>query len=356
MAIAVAGVTLVLCAAIVLRARTDSGIWESRPWIRALGSDTILGVDPASAWIAAFVAVLVLAAIVSSSPSSTSSVTAARALFAESMALGLFFARDTMLMLSFYGGAVLALALWVESPGARRKFLVYQLIGLTFWLGFFVQCFHLVFVETGFVSTELARWHALVLYPERERSLFLVALAGAAFAMPLFPMSGWLRDTFETLPRAGRLLLFGVFSLVGSHVLFRLVLPMCPLGVARASGLVLGVALLSILYAAMMPGCALARLLVGGQGLVLLGVLATPEGGHLDLERLAVAVGMAGLVGWRAAPARFVFASVLVVVPLVRVVPAAWHASRLSASCMLVAAGLLAIRLVRDRPAAEASP
>ena len=357
-AAAAAAVACGLAVWAVAIAPAEPSVWESQPWIHAFGSDYALGVDRMGAWLSLWVALLGLVVLVAPSAARERGAAVsvgfrARALFAESMMLGLLVARDTLLMLSFLSGVVVSMALVIPSLKARRKFLIYQLLGLTIWGGFFVTCYHLVYVETGFVSTALVRWQSLVLFPGGERALLLLALGASVWAMPLFPFSGGAEEAMGALARRERALLLGVFSIAGSQLLFELAFPITVSAVSDVPAWVFGVALASLLYAALMPGGGLARTLVGFQSLVLLAGIQTASAP--ELQRIAVAAGLAGLAWSRARLARLVCVVVLVSVPLAIVVPAEWHYSQVLAICTLVAVGLLAFRILRRSDEGEVS-
>ena len=163
--------------------------------------------------------------------------------------------------------------------------------------GFFVRCYQLVLVQTGFASTDLLRLRALVLYPDTERVLFLVAFAGVAFALPVLPVASGLLPVLESASRPGRLAVGALSSLAGSYLLFRLVLPICKNGAFLGSDIALSLAIVTLGYAALAPGRLWARLVVGHQALVLVGIFSFQEPGVIGaaLQMLVLATGVTGL-------------------------------------------------------------
>lgn len=330
-----------------------NGIWESRTLIEMTGVNWTLGLDGFSLALVCWAALASSVALAFCAPFDGRA--AVWILLAESMALGLFLARDAYLLLAFYGGLIVAIALLA---GARRRYLVFQLAGLTLLFGFFVRCYQLVFLQTGFASTDLLRLQSLVLYPDAERTLFLVAFAGVAFALPVVPVGSWLSPVLESASRQGRLVVTALSSLMGSYLLFRLVLPICKSGAFLWSELVLALAILTLGYGALAPGRPWARLVASHQALVLLGLFSFQEIGVTGaaLQMLALAAGVTGLALSNARALLGFFVLFLTVSPLLWVLPAQWSHSRSFAALAALGFLILSLRLWRETLARAREP
>lgn len=323
------------------------GIWESRTLIEMTGVNWTLGLDGFSLALVCWAALASSVALAFGAPFDGRA--AVWILLAESMALGLFLARDAYLLLAFYGGLIVATTLLA---GARRRHLVFQLAGLTLLFGFFVRCYHLLFVQTGFASTDLLRLQSIVLYPDEERMLFLVGFAGVAFALPV------LSPVLENASRQGRLAIIALSSLAGSYLLFRLVLPICKSGAFLSSELVLALAILTLGYGALAPGRPWARLVASHQALVLLGIFSFQEIGVTGaaLQMLALAAGVTGLALSNAPALLGFFTLFLTVAPLLWVLPAQWSHSRSFSALAVLGFLMLSLRLWRETIARAREP
>ena len=340
-------------ALVFLGSESANGIWESRNLIEMTGVNWALGLDGFSLALVCWVALASTVALLFCAPFDGRA--AIWILLAESMALGLFLARDAYLILAFYGGLLVAVA---PLAGARRRYLVFQLAGLALLFGFFVRCYQLVFVQTGFASTDLLRLQSLVLYPDAERLLFLVAFAGVAFALPVVPVASWLSPVLESASRQGRLAVTALSSLAGSYLLFRLVLPICKSGALASSELVLALAILTLGYAALAPGRPWGRLVVGHQALVLVGLFSFQELGVTGaaLQMLVLAAGVTGLALSNARVLLGFFSLFLTVAPLLWVLPAQWSHSRSFAALIALGFLMLSLRLWRETIARAREP
>ena len=336
-----------------LGSESANGIWESRNLIEMTGVNWALGLDGFSLALVCWAALGSTVALALGAPFDGRA--AIWILLAESMALGLFLARDAYLLLTFYGGLLVAIA---PLAGARRRYLIFQLAGLALLFGFFVRCYQLVLVQTGFASTDLLRWQSLVLYPDAERMLFLVAFAGVAFALPILPVTSWLSPVLESASRQGRLAVIALSSLAGSYLLFRLVMPICRSGAFSSRELVLALAILTLGYGALAPGRPWARLVASHQALVLIGLFSFQELGVTGaaLQMLVLAAGVTGLALSNVRALLAFFALFLTVGPLLWVLPAQWSHSRSFAALTAFGLLMLSIRLGRETIARAREP
>lgn len=86
----------------------------------------------------------------------------------------------------------------------------------------------------------------------REQALILLALmAGFAVKVPLFPVHTWLPLAHTEAPTAGSVVLAAVLLKLGTYGLFRFVLPMTPDAVVEYAPLIGVLAIIGILYAAL---------------------------------------------------------------------------------------------------------
>jgi NADH-quinone oxidoreductase subunit M len=120
----------------------------------------------------------------------------------------------------------------------------------------------------------------LLLTPGTEILLFLSFFVAFAIKVPLFPFHTWLPDAHTEAPTAGSVILAGVLLKTGAYGLIRVCLPLFPDASHRAAPYIAVLALISIIYGALValvqPN--LKRLVayssVSHMGFVVLGIFA----------------------------------------------------------------------------------
>ncbi len=280
-AVGFAVLSLSLAAALSVSFDPAASPRELRRWVPPLGVSYDLHLDGFGSVLILWIALLGLMATVA--PGSHDRRVTTLILLAETALLGLATASDAVLFLSFYGAGLLLMALLLARAEAMRFFLVFQSAGAALAIVSIGVSYHLARVQTGFPSAEMARFSSLVAYPDSRQGMFLVGAGVVAFAAPLFPFTSWVK--FKELTTEARLLVFGGWSLAGTLFFVRAI----PLSYVGGGGarLVMVLAALSLLYAGLGSRHSWAPLLVGFQGLVVLGFLSPGVAG--------VAAGRAGM-------------------------------------------------------------
>ena len=295
-----AALSLVLASALALTFDPGAGPRELRRWIPALGLSYDLFVDGFGSILVLWVALLALLALVSVGSRELGRRATGLILLAETALLGLVTASDGALFLAFYGAGLLVLTLLLGRVKEMKTFFFFQSAGATLAVVYVAISYHLTWMQTGFPSAEIARFSSLVSFPDLQGRMFLLGAAVVAFAAPLFPLTSWVSSSTSALATPGRLLLLGGWSLAPTLFFARAVLP----SHARSEGalFMMVLAALSLVYAGLAPRRSWAPLLVGCQGLVVLGLLSptapTAEGvaaGRAGMLQLALALSMLAL-------------------------------------------------------------
>jgi NADH-quinone oxidoreductase subunit M len=86
---------------------------------------------------------------------------------------------------------------------------------------------------------------------QQQMWVFFALLAGFAVKVPLFPVHTWLPLAHTEAPTAGSVVLAGVLLKLGTYGLIRLAIPMTPLAAARFAPLIAVLAIIGILYTAL---------------------------------------------------------------------------------------------------------
>jgi NADH-quinone oxidoreductase subunit M len=279
--------SLAVAAALALTFDPDASLRELHRWIPQLGLAYDLDLDGFSSLLIVWISLLALVATASADPSERH--VDSQILLAETALLGLALAGDGVLLLSFYGAGLLSTALLLRG-GVLKIFLVFQSAGAALAVVSIAVSYHLAWIQTGFPSAEIARFSSLVTFPDFQARMLLLGAAVVAFAGPLFPFTSWVKT--QGLAREGSLLLLGGWSLVGTLFFSRAVLPAYSGG--GASWLPSALAALSLVYAGLASRLSWVSLLVGTQGLVVLGLLSpAAEGaaaGRAGMMQLAIAL------------------------------------------------------------------
>ena len=91
----------------------------------------------------------------------------------------------------------------------------------------------------------------LELPPTTEMLLFLAFFLAFAIKVPLFPLHTWLPDAHVEAPTAGSVMLAGVLLKMGTYGMIRFCLPLFPGASHRAAGWVAALAIIGIIYGAL---------------------------------------------------------------------------------------------------------
>ncbi|HEY6385821.1 MAG TPA: NADH-quinone oxidoreductase subunit M [Candidatus Acidoferrum sp.] len=177
--------------------------------------------------------------------------------------VGIFLSLDLVLFFVFWEIGLIPLALLIGIWGhehriyAAVKFLLYTMAGSILMLVGIVWLYHLsaaVIPGGSFdlpVLQQLLQSGSLVLSPRTEMLLFLSFFLAFAIKVPLFPLHTWLPDAHTEAPTAGSVDLAGVLLKTGAYGVIRICLPLFPLASRRAAPFVAVLAIISIIYGAL---------------------------------------------------------------------------------------------------------
>ena len=173
---------------------------------------------------------------------------------AETAVLGAFMAQDLALFVVFFDLMLVPFYFLIGGWGtgdrvrATTKFVIYTLAGSLLMLVGAVALGVLATPEGGQISFSIAE---IAKHPPGTGTQeWIVLLFAAAFFVkaPLFPLHGWVPETYRSTPLPVLALLSGVLSKVGVYGFLRIVLPTMPQGAQHFQELFIIVAVFSILY------------------------------------------------------------------------------------------------------------
>ena len=237
---------------------------ETHRWIPEFGVSYALGVDGIGLVMVALAAFLVPVAILASwtLDTSTEPLSDARmrnffglVLLLETMMVGVFAARDVFLFYVLFEAMLIPMYFLIGSFGGPRgryaavKFLLYSLFGgllmLVAVIGLYIagpggeQGFLTANLVGSELSTSLGRW------------LFAGFFVAFAIKAPMWPVHTWLPDAAAQSPSGVAVLLVGVLDKVGTFGMITLCLPLFPEASRWAAPAVVALAVVSILYGAL---------------------------------------------------------------------------------------------------------
>ncbi len=178
--------------------------------------------------------------------------------------VGVFLSLDLFLFFLFWEIMLIPMALLIGIWGHDRriyaavKFVLYTMAGSILMLVGILWLYNAMGSIPGSAGTfDLVEiQHALqngtlVLPAQTELLLFLAFFVAFAIKVPLFPLHTWLPDAHVEAPTAGSVILAGVLLKMGTYGMMRFCLPLFPLASRRAAPYVAVLAIIGIIYGAL---------------------------------------------------------------------------------------------------------
>ncbi len=259
-----AGATLV--AGIAAATQYDAGggmqLTETHSWIEALGVHYALGVDGLGLLMVLLTVVLVPIVLLAGwRESEAEGNGGAKAFFAwtlalEAMSLAVFTATDVLLFYVVFEATLIPAYFLIGGFGragrgrAATKFLIYQLAGGLVMLASVIGLY-VVSANSGTPSFLLSDLAALDIDPITQRWLFAGFFIAFAIKAPMFPVHTWLADTTEKATPGTSVLLVCILDKIGTFGMLRFCLGLLPDASQWATPVVVVLALVSIIYGAL---------------------------------------------------------------------------------------------------------
>jgi NADH-quinone oxidoreductase subunit M len=173
---------------------------------------------------------------------------------AETAVLGAFMAQDLALFVVFFDLMLVPFYFLIGGWGsgdrvrATTKFVIYTLAGSLLMLVGAVALGALSVPEDGSISFSLAALEQRTLGEGTQQWIFLLFAVAFLVKAPLFPLHGWVPETYRSAPLPVLALLSAVLSKVGVYGFLRIVLPVLPDASQHFQELLIALAVFSILY------------------------------------------------------------------------------------------------------------
>ena len=260
LALGVSLVTLVWVIVMATRFNTSGPTYqltEVYSWIPAFGVHYAVGVDGIALVLIGMTVVLMPVVLLASWHDADNAKRSAKTYFAlmlvlETMMIGVFAATDVFLFYVFFEAMLIPMYFMIGSFGvgprqyAAVKFLLYSLLGgllmLVAVIALYVYAGQGTFLFSSLVHASLS--------PTVQKWLFLGFFIAFAIKAPLWPFHTWLPDASFSAQPGAAVLMLGVMDKVGTFGMIRYCLELFPTAAHYFTPLILTLAVISILYGA----------------------------------------------------------------------------------------------------------
>jgi len=254
-----------LVSEVVLAFEYDAGggiqFTETHTWIEAFGAHYALGVDGIGLTLVLLTALLVPVVVLASwhdADERKTSAFFAWILALEGLAMYVFVAQDVFLFYMAFEATLIPAYFLIGSFGhgaerahAAMKFLLYMLAGGLIMLASVVGLYA-VSAANGEPTYLISELSAMGFDKETGRWLFAGFFIAFAIKAPLFPVHTWLPDTTANATPGTSVLLICVLDKIGTYGMLRFCLELFPEASRWATPLVVVLALISIIYGALL--------------------------------------------------------------------------------------------------------
>ncbi|HEY5976122.1 MAG TPA: NADH-quinone oxidoreductase subunit M, partial [Geobacteraceae bacterium] len=231
---------------------------EDLPWIASLGVRYLLGMDGISLLMVLLTAFVTVIAMVVSWRSVTerTALHYLLLLVMESGIMGVFLSLDLVLFYLFWEVMLIPMFFLIGIWGHGRriysavKFFLFTLAGSLLMLLAIIGIHLLHAGQTGVATFALPALVGTRLPGTSGLWLFGAFLLAFAVKFPVVPLHTWLPDAHTDAPTAGSVILAGLLLKTGAYGLIRFGYPLFPEAAASLSPLLMGLAVVGILYAA----------------------------------------------------------------------------------------------------------
>src|SRR5918996_3978969 len=293
-----AGTVAVLGYAIVLLADFDSGARGLQyvtddEWIAELGVRYQLGIDGLNLFMVVLTAVawVPCTLVAAFREHDRPKLFFFHLALAETAVLGAFMAQDLALFVVFFDLMLVPFYFLIGGWGtgdrvrATTMFVIYTLVGSLLMMAAAIALGVLATPDGGEISFSLADLEQRSV-PEGSQHWIVLLFALAFFVKaPLFPLHGWVPETYRSTSIPVLALLSGVLSKVGVYAFLRIVLPVMPDGAQYWQELFIILAVVSILYGSILAfsqdniRLVLAYSSIAQLGFIVLGIFAFEDKG-----------------------------------------------------------------------------
>ena len=172
--------------------------------------------------------------------------------------VGVFVSLDLFLFYVFWEIMLIPMYLIIGIWGGPRriyaavKFFLFTMAGSVLMLVAILILVYLNFQINNEITFDLMKLYQLDIPVNAQWWLFLAFGVAFAIKVPMFPFHTWLPDAHVEAPTAGSVILAGVLLKMGTYGFLRFCLPLFPYASHQAASLVCTLAVIGIIYGALM--------------------------------------------------------------------------------------------------------
>jgi proton-translocating NADH-quinone oxidoreductase, chain M len=230
------------------------------PFIPALGSTLAFALDGYNVFLALLTALLfpVVLACAWRTDEAARPLYLALLLLLEAALLGTFLAQDLLVFFVLWEAVLIPMVLLIlVFGGAQRRqaaisFFLYTMAGSIVLLAAVIYLGAQASAQLGHWSFAYSSLETLQLDGGQQTFVFLAVVLACAVKSPLFPFHAWLPLAYREASPSGTALMAGVLSKMGAYGFLRLALPLAPDAAAYFAPLLIGWAVVSIVYGAVL--------------------------------------------------------------------------------------------------------
>lgn len=234
-------------------AATDPQFVEKYSWIKAISAEYFIGVDGLSLLLVLLTTFLTpLCVLISWTDIKVKTRQFyALLLILETGIIGVFVSLDLFLFYLFWEAMLIPMYFLIGIWGgpnriyASVKFFLYTIAGSLLML------VGILFVYNHAGTFNMFQLYGLGFSDQEKFWLFLAFFVAFAIKVPVFPFHTWLPDAHTEAPTAGSVILAGVLLKMGTYGMLRLAIPMFPDMAQRFAPLIIILALIGIVYGAL---------------------------------------------------------------------------------------------------------
>ena len=236
------------------------------PWIEGLGAHYHLGVDGISLWLVVLTTFLMpICVLVTWRVNNNVRAYFTTLFLLETGIIGVFVAQDMLLFYLFWEMSIIPMGFLIGVWGAERerrvpatiKFLIFTVVGSLFMLVGVIGVYYYSGANTFDLleitqHLQASRAAGRELIPANWAIWFWLAFALGFFVkIPLWPLHGWLPETYVQAPTSGSIMLAGVMAKMGAYGLMRFNLPLFPDLSRKFAPYVMALAVIGLIYGAL---------------------------------------------------------------------------------------------------------
>lgn len=232
---------------------------EKYVWIKDFGISYHIGIDGISLFLVLLTTFLTVICILASwNVTKRIKEYMISMLFLEIGMVGVFVSLDLFLFYVFWEVMLIPMYLIIGIWGGPRriyaaiKFFLYTMAGSVLMFVAILILVYLNFKVTGELTFDLLKLYQLDIPINAQWWLFLAFGVAFAIKIPMFPFHTWLPDAHVEAPTAGSVILAGVLLKMGIYGFLRFCLPLFPYASHEAVFLVSSLAVIGIIYGALM--------------------------------------------------------------------------------------------------------